>query len=60
MKSIEQLAQRAYQAYCMHAAKIDEHGASCYTLHWSQLDPGTQQCWIAATTQVWDDAVSVL
>lgn len=52
MKSFERLAQGAYEAYCKHAVTVDDEGLSCHAHHWSELDPGTRACWIAAVKQV--------
>lgn len=61
MKSHQQLAQAAYEAYCKHAVTVDDDGLSCYAKHWSELDPGTRACWLAAVEQVVSDvAVKLL
>lgn len=53
MKTLEQLAQDAYGAYCKKAIEVDEEGLAEHAQAWSELDPGTQACWVAAANQLW-------
>lgn len=50
MKSIEQLAAAAYQAYCKQAGKtFDDKPLPS----WEQLGADRRCCWVAATKQLW-------
>ena len=59
MKTIAQLAQGAYQAYCKMAQEVDEEGLAGHAPAWSELDNGTQQCWVAATVQLWAEMSAI-
>ena len=52
-KTVAQLAQSAYEAYCKMACEVDEEGLAGHAPKWAELDSGTQQCWVAAVTQLW-------
>ncbi|TXT37401.1 MAG: hypothetical protein FD135_3632 [Comamonadaceae bacterium] len=51
-EAIDRAAQAAYEAYCMHAAKIDEEGLACHAYHWSELDAGGRECWRSVATKL--------
>jgi hypothetical protein len=53
MKSYLQLAKAAYEAYCKMAREIGDEGPAVHAPQWAELDRGTQQCWLAATKQLW-------
>lgn len=59
MKTVEQLAQSGYQAYCKMAIQLDEEGLAGQAQTWEQLDPGTQQCWVAVVTQMWAEMTAL-
>ena len=59
MKTVEQLAQSAYQAYSKMAREVDEEGLAEHALAWAALDNGTQQCWVAAVTQLWAEMSAI-
>lgn len=59
MKTIAQLAQGAYEAYCKMAREVDDEGLAGHALPWAELDQGTQQCWVAATTQLWAEMSAI-
>lgn len=59
MKTVEQLAQSAYQAYCKMAREVDDEGLAGHALTWSALDSGTQACWVAAVTQLWAEMSAI-
>lgn len=48
MKSFQQLAQIAYEAYEQEVVK--QNGGQPYP--WDKLDPGWQFCWVKAVQQV--------
>ena len=55
MKTFVQLAQSAYAAYCKKAAELDEEGLATQAASWTQLDAGTQECWVAVSKQLLAD-----
>jgi len=50
MKTFEQLARSAYEAYCKKAGGVTFDGKPLPT--YDQLGHDRQQCWVAAATQV--------
>lgn len=58
-KTVAQLAQSAYEAYCKMACEVDEEGLAGHAPKWAELDSGTQQCWVAATTQLWAEMSAI-
>ncbi len=52
-KTLEQLAQSAYAAYCKKARDTGVHGQRDGHLSWHQLDHGSKDCWAAAAYQLW-------
>lgn len=59
MKTITQLAQGAYQAYCKMARDVDQEGLAGHAQSWDALDPGTQQCWVAVAAQLWAEMTAL-
>jgi len=59
MKTVAQLAQGAYEAYCKMAREVDEEGLAEHAQAWVELDNGTQQCWVAATVQLWAEMSAI-
>lgn len=59
IKTVVQLAQSAYQAYCKMAIQLDEEGLAGHAPTWEQLDPGTRQCWVAVVTQLWAEMTAL-
>lgn len=59
MKSFEALAQSAYEAYCKKAQDLDDEGLAAHALPWGQLDPGTQQFWVASVQQLWSEFTTI-
>lgn len=52
MKTVAQLSQSAYEAYCKMHRDVGPMPRAVPLL-WSQLSRGAQQCWVAAVTQLW-------
>ena len=52
MKSFDQLAQSAYEAYRKAAIEIDGEGLAEHAMQWAELDDGTRSCWLAAAKQM--------
>lgn len=52
MRTFDQLARSAYEAYRKRANEVDDEGLAAHALQWDELDAATQQCWVAAATQV--------
>lgn len=59
VKSFEQLAQAAYEAYRKMAVEIDQEGMAGYAESWAELEHGTQACWIAAARQLWAEFAAI-
>lgn len=58
-KSIAQIAQSGYEAYCKMAREVDDEGLAAHALAWRELDSGTQQCWVAVATQLWAEMSAI-
>ncbi len=58
-KTVAQLAQSGYEAYCKMAREVDNEGLAAHALTWDELDSGTQQCWVATATQLWAEMSAI-
>lgn len=58
-KTITQLAQGAYQAYRKMARDVGEECLARPPQTWDELDPGTQQCWVAVAAQLWAEMTAL-
>jgi hypothetical protein len=52
MKTAEQIAKAAYEAYLKQAQRSDAEGLAGHALSWDELDEGGRQCWLAVVKQV--------
>ena len=52
MKSFDQLAQSAYEAYRKAAIELDEEGLAEHAMQWAELEDATRSCWQAAAKQM--------
>jgi hypothetical protein len=59
MKSLNQLAQSAYEAYRKATIQLDEEGLAGHALQWAELDDGTRACWLAVAKQLWAEFAAV-
>jgi hypothetical protein len=57
--SFEQLAQSAYAAYFKKAVEVDDEGLATHATPWAQMDPGTQECWVAVVKQLWAEFAAI-
>lgn len=59
MKSFEQLAKAAYEAYCKEAVLIDEEGLAAHAYAWEELGPKGRKLWIAVAMKVVEEVSSI-
>lgn len=57
MKSFEQLAKSAYEAYLEEGQRLPYSDKPMPT--WEQLGPGVRACFVAATKRLWAEFASV-
>lgn len=53
MKSFQQIAQSAYEAYCKEAARHVTEGTTPPPCSWNALCPAEQFPWVAVARQLW-------
>lgn len=56
MKSFEQLAQSAYEAFSKERLK---RGTPAQQATWDELTPSGRECWIAAAKQLWAEFAAI-
>ena len=59
MKSFEQLAKAAYEAYCKEAVRVDEEGLAAHAYAWDELGPNDRKLWIAVAMKVAEEISAI-